>query len=174
MQTTTMRITFSVFLVVAMLAGGSARAETTRHGACTTINENNVFDGDFVIVICLESRNMFSKGHGLVVRCMDNITKLWIGVDGEEGKEMSKKGLSLRTALDDTETPQWDWELDDFFVPNIIAMLITPAIPIIEEMLEHSRFRFRITEGNGEVHNGEIDISALGEAIAPVRALCQW
>lgn len=168
-------LAFVVFLAVAMLAGGNARAQTTTSGACETSNESNPFDGDFVIVICLESKNRFlSKMHGLAVRCMDNITKLWIAVDGKEGKEMSKKGLSLRTALDDTETPKWDWELDDRSGPNGIAMLITPAIPIIKEMLEHSRFRFRITEGNGERHNGDIDISGLGEAIKPVRALCQW
>ena len=166
-------LAFAVFLAVTMLAGGNARGETTTHGACMTANENNPFDGDFVTVVCWQYV-LFPVGSALVVRCMDNITKLLIGVERKEGKEMSKEGLSLRTALDDTETPKWDWELDDRSGPNGIAMLITPAIPIIKEMLGHSRFRFRITEGNGEVHNGEIDISALGEAIRPVRALCGW
>ena len=163
MKTTTIRAAFAVFLAVATLAGGNARAEISVFGACMTLTENNPFDGDSVVVGCLQDK----LANILVIHCMNNTTELWVA---PRNKRMLKEGLSLRTALDDTETTSWGWEVRDN--PNRLS--IKPAIPIIKQMLGHSRFRFRITEGNGEVHNGDIDISSLGEAIAPVRALCEW
>ena len=168
-----MRGAFAVFLVVAMLAGGNARGETTTHGACVTANHSDPFDGDIVIVTCWEGDNMiFSKAH-VVVSCVDNTTDLFVLARIKEGKEVSKEGLSLRTALDDTETPKWDYEFVGFDY-YFVTILIKSAIPVIKEMLEHSRFRFRITEGNDVIHNGDIAVSGLGEAIKPVRVLCQW
>ena len=156
---------FAVFLAVTMLAGGNARGETTTHGACMTANENNPFDGEFVVVFCWQRTG--ENAHALVIQCKNNTTELWI-LAGDE--DMSKEGLTLRTAFDDTETPSWAWERRN----NKTGLIIKPAIPTIKQALGHSRFRFRITEGNGEVHNGDIDISALGEAIRPVRTLCGW
>lgn len=163
---------FAVFLAVATLAGGNARAEFSVFGECITATENNPFDGETALVFCFEDVTHFILTQeiavrAVAVRCANNTTELAIS-DGN--KRISKEGLSLRTALDDTETPAWNWETR----AGSGGLHIFPAIPIIKEMLRHSRFRFRITEGNGEQHNIDIDISGLGEAIKPVRKLCGW
>ena len=54
------------------------------------------------------------------------------------------------------------------------ALLIEPPVAKIMLLLNASRLRVRIIERDTTHHNGDIDISRLGEAIAPVRELCGW
>ena len=102
---------------------------------------------------------------GVEVSCKNNTTELSVVT----GSFMWSDQLRLLTALDYVETPKWDWEMTS----GNLALAIRPAIPTIKEMLKHEWFRFRIVESAG-VHDGNINISTLGEAIKPVREACQW
>ena len=96
-------------------------------------------------------------------------------------KYMSEDGLSLLTALDGVETPQWRWNMHDWGLPNnehadqgFVILDIKPEIPTIKSLLDHSRLQIRVTEKDGYTHNAAIDISRFDEVIAPVRELCGW
>lgn len=160
----------AIMLAAALLAGGSVRAENhvefTNFGEnCISLvtNHRPVIDGEIAVGHCMD----FATRIAIAVRCnMDNTTVLSVSVN----KHMLEDGLRLWTELDGVETPEWDWDMST----DNEALYIRPAIPTIKEVLKHSRLRVRIIEGNGDIHNADIDISHFGEAIAPVRALCQW
>ena len=175
MKTTTMQTAFAVFLAVAMLAGGNAHAEehekfifTYEGENCLSAIKNDVFDGKIAWVSCISNmpgRIPISGPMRVEVRCMKNTAKLSIWIV----EYVLKEGLRLRTALDGVETPEWSWEIKP--IENR-TLFINPAIPTIKKLLKHSRLQIRIIESSGRQHDDDIDISRLGEAIAPVREIC--
>lgn len=166
---------FSIFLTVAMLAGGNACAEdhegfifTYEGENCLSAIKNDVFDGKIAWVSCISNtpgRIPITGPMRVEVRCVNNAAKLGIWIV----EYVLKDALRLRTALDGVETPEWNWEIEP--IENR-TLFISPAIPTIKALLEHSRLQIRIIESNGKQHDDDIDISRLGEAIAPVREIC--
>ena len=66
-------------------------------------------------------------------------------------------------------------EMELEYVHRPRSAVYRTCIPAIEKMSNRSRFRVRIIERDGDRHDVGIDISAWGEAVAPVRALCsRW
>ena len=170
-----MRTAFAVFLAVAMM-GVNARAEEheefTEFGNCAAQIHDDVFDGKIAWAYCAANTThvpVYAPIYSHVyARCLGNTTELYIYLPGEA---VLDDGIRLRTALDGIETPEWDWEINPI---DNKALFIRSAIPTIKKLLEHYRLQIRIIESNGEQHNSDIDISRLGEAIAPVRELCGW
>lgn len=163
-MSTTIRA-FAIFLAVAMFAGGNARAEnhvelTEYSDHCMSAVIDDAFDGKIVTGACADAPI------GLFARCKGNTTKIYIATN----TFLLSDGLRLRTALDGVETPEWDWSMSTDYG----ALFIRPAIPTIKEVSKHTRLRVRIIEGNGDIHNADIDISRFGEAIKPVREACEW
>lgn len=177
-----MQATFAVFLAVAMLADGNARAEEHEEFAevgdnCVSSVSNDTFDGRTVSGACWDDSNDAFVG----ARCNNNRTDLilWIG----EPLKPAEGGISVRTALDGVETDSWGWAITNIFEGEISNTFKDKAlyivrqsrkIPAIKEMLKHSRLQVRIIDGWDNIHNVDIDISAFGEAIAPVRGACGW
>lgn len=156
-------LAFAIMLAVAMLVGGNARADIGRVEIgenCAFFYEEDTFDGMITAGVCVDDANSVR----ITVRCMNNTTNLII----DTNKYMLKDGLHLRTALDSTETSAWSWSMST----DRESLFIHPAIPTIKEMLEHSRLEIRIIERDGDIHNADIDISRLDEAIHPVRKFC--
>lgn len=162
-----------VLMAVTMLAGGSARAdehvEYTDFGMhCGVSVENDTFEGKIVWSQCWDH----ATDMRIVARCMSGATDIYIETLGE----ISEDGLRLRTALDGVETTPWRWSTGGVW-NSYHSLFIEPGIPTIKKLLEHSRLEVRIVtfvEGIEAHHNGNIDISSWGEAIAPVRELCGW
>lgn len=156
-----MKTTIRAFaIMLAIMIGENVYAQERQ-----AIGENcssRVYDNGDVVVYCYDSN---AHGSSISVSCENDTTELAIVT----GKFMWSDQLRLLTALDYVETPKWDWEMTS----GNLALAIRPAIPTIKEMLKHEWFRFRIVESGG-VHDGNIDISALGEAIKSVREACQW
>lgn len=175
--------TFAVFLAVSMLAGGNARAEehieSTEVGDnCVSTVSNDTFDGRTVSGACWDDSNDTFIG----ARCNNNYTNLilWIGEHLQGGNELPY--VIARTALDGVETKMIEWRvaignpsLYDFYKDKALYICeIEDRIPAIKEVLKHSRLQVRVIDEWGNIHNVDIDISAFGEAIAPVREACGW
>ena len=167
---------FAVFLAVAMLSGGNARAESHpltdfyyAEGNCVSSAHTDAFgDGKFAFAYCDDH----SFRMRVFARCIDDTdtTTFEIGII----EYILEDGLRLQTALDGVETSQWGWRWSYDEETELTTLFIYPAIPTIKEALKHSRLQIRIVEGNGHIHDADIDISRFGEAIAPVRELCDW
>lgn len=162
-----MQTGFAVCLAVAVLAGGNARAD--EHAEVTLVGKscgykvvNDTFDGKYVVADCWD----YSTYLSVAARCMLDTTEFYIRTD----EYIMEDGIRLRIALDGVEIPEWDWNM----ATNNKALFIEPAIPTIKEVLKHSRLQVRVIERDGDSHNANIDISRLGEAIAPARELCGW
>lgn len=79
-------------------------------------------------------------------------------------------GLRLRMALDGVEITEWEWSM----MEGNQRLSISPAIPVIKEMLEHDELLVRMNNTDGSARDARIHISDLREAIKPVRELCSW
>lgn len=161
-------------------ADGNARAEDfedtaafgdNRFHDCENWTNYDAFDGKSAGALCGDYSTPITTE--ILMHCQDNTTYLSI----QFTKYMLEDGLRLRTALDGVETPQWRWNMADWDTApdnEFVVLDIEPEIPMIENLLDHSRLQIRVIEKNGYTHNADIDISGLGEAIKPVRELCGW
>lgn len=159
-----MHTVFAVFLAIAMLVGSAwstAALAQVSQGDCRSFAYDDDFDGRWAFATCPWPSDM-----RIVVRCRNDTTEFYITT----GEYMLERGISLRTALDGVETPGWSRTIST----DNRSLFISPAIPTIKKLLGHSRLRVRITERDGGQHDANIDLSGLGEAIAPIRELCGW
>ena len=154
-------------IVLAFAALPSSAQAPDSHQSFGEHCENNVyddvFDGPAATASCEDSDSSIS----IIARCMDDTTRLFVSI----GKRLTD-GARLLMALDGVEIQQEKWRTG--FALNGGAVFLYPALPTAREILKHARLQVRIIEIDNYTHNADIDISAFGEAIKPVRELCGW
>ena len=155
---------FAIGLAFAVLSSAVyADSHITDYGEhCTSSLSDDAFDGAIATMACFSDETGISIG----AVCRNGETNAQILI----GRYVLERGLTLRTALDGVETPQWEWSIST----SNKALFIKPPIPTLKEVSKHASLRIRIVEMDGDTHNAEIDVSALGEAIQPIRELCGW